>query len=91
MVKIPPDLNFKVDKEHWGEAFDPTKKEHITEGIINGYIARIMICYRKSCREGEDLWHTFREDFEGVTVDILNIAQRTALRELREQLISQGV
>jgi hypothetical protein len=67
------------------------KKEHITEGIINSYIARIIICYRKSCREGEDLWHTFREDFKGVTVDILNIAQQTALRELREQLISQGV
>ena len=74
MIKIPPDLDFKVDKEHQGKAFDLTKKEHITEEIINGYIACIIIYYRKSCRKGEDLWHTFREDFENVTVDILNIA-----------------
>jgi hypothetical protein len=45
----------------------------MTKGIINGYIACIIICYYKSCREGEDLWHTFCEDFEGVTVNILNI------------------
>src|SRR5271170_5397327 len=63
----------------------------MTEGIVNGYIARMMIYYYKGCREGEDLWYTFREDFEGVTMDILNIAQRTALRELREQLVVQGV
>ena len=48
-------------------------EEHIIEGIINGYIACIMICYRKSCHEGEDLWYTFREDFEDVTINILNI------------------
>jgi hypothetical protein len=74
MVKIPLDLDFKVNEEHWGEAFDLTKKEHITEGIINGYIVCIIIYYRKSCCEGEDLWHMFRKDFEGVTVDILNFA-----------------
>jgi hypothetical protein len=74
MVKVLSDLNFKVDEEHWGKAFDLTKKEHITEGIINGYIAHIIIYYRKSCRKGEDLWHTFREDFKGVIIDILNIA-----------------
>jgi hypothetical protein len=73
MVKIPSDLDFKVDKEHWGEAFDLTKKEHMTEGIINGYIACIIICYYKSCRKGEDLWHMFHKDFEGVIIDILNI------------------
>ena len=48
----------------------------------------MMITYRKSYREGEDLWYTFREDFENVTVDILGIAHRTALRELREQLVT---
>jgi hypothetical protein len=55
MVKIPPDVDFKIDKEHWGEAFDLTKKEHITEGIINSYIACMIICYYKSCRKGKDL------------------------------------
>ena len=55
MGKAPLDLNFKVNKEHWGEAFNLMNKEHMIEGIINGYIAYIMICYRKSCRKGKDL------------------------------------
>ena len=50
-----------------------------------------MIIYRKSYREGEDLWYTFREDFKNVTINILGIAYRTALKELREQLVTQGV
>ena len=74
MGKAPLDLNFKVDKEHWGEAFNPTNKEYIMEGIINGYIARMMIYYYKSCYKGEDLWYTFCEDFKDVIIDILNIA-----------------
>jgi hypothetical protein len=74
MGKAPSDLNFEVDKEHWGKAFDPTKEEHLTEGIINGYIAHMMIYYTRTYREDKDLWYTFREDFEGITIDILNIA-----------------
>jgi hypothetical protein len=48
MGKAPSDLNFEVDEEHWGKAFDPTNKDHLIEGIINGYIARMMIYYRKT-------------------------------------------
>jgi hypothetical protein len=55
MGKAPSDLNFKVDKEHWGKAFDPTNKDYLTEGIINGYIARMMIYYRKTHHKGKDL------------------------------------
>jgi hypothetical protein len=72
-------------------AFDPTKEEHLTERIINGYIAHMMIYYTATNCKDEDLWYTFREDFEGVIINILNIAQRTALRELREYLIIHGV
>jgi len=48
-------------------------KEHIIEGIINGYITYIIIYYHKSCRKGKDLWYTFREDFKDITINILNI------------------
>ena len=82
MGKAPLDLNFKVDEEYQGEAFNPINKEYIMEGIINGYIACIMICYYKSCYKSKDLWYTFYEDFKDVTINIFNIAQQLALREL---------
>jgi hypothetical protein len=75
MGKAPSDLNFEVDKEHWGKAFDPTKEDHLTEGIINGYIAHMMIYYTATNRKDENLWDTFHKDFEGITINILNIAQ----------------
>jgi hypothetical protein len=84
-------LDFKVDREHWGKAFDPTNKEHLIEQIINGYIAHMMIYYRRTYCEGEDLWYTFHKDFEGIMVNIFNIAQWTALRELQEQLVIDRV
>ena len=57
MMKIPPDLRYKVDKEYWGKSFNPENKEHHTEEIVNGYITYILACYRtiyKNCKD-EDL------------------------------------
>ena len=73
MGKALLDLDFKVNKEHQGKAFDFINKEHMTEGIINGYIACMMICYYKSCHKGKDLWYIFYEDFEDILIDIFNI------------------
>jgi hypothetical protein len=55
-------------------AFDPTKEEHLTERIINGYIAHMMIYYTATNHEDENLWDTFCKDFKGIIIDILNIA-----------------
>ena len=73
MGKAPLDLNFKVDEEHWGKAFNPINKEYMTEGIINSYITYIIIYYYKSCRKGKDLWYTFYKDFKDIIINILNI------------------
>jgi hypothetical protein len=73
MGKAPSDLNFEVDKEHWGMAFDPTKEEHLTKRIINKYIARMIIYYTAINHKDEDLWYTFCEDFKGIIINILNI------------------
>ena len=77
MIEPPADLGFTIDKKYQGKVFDPTNKEHLTEEILNRYITLMMIIYRKSYREGEDLWYTFREDFKNVTINILGIAYRT--------------
>ena len=73
MIEPPADLGFTIDKKYQSKAFDPTNKEHLTEEILNKYITLMMITYRKSYREGEDLQYTFREDFKNVIVDILSI------------------
>ena len=46
-----------------------------------------MAYYRRTHREGKDLWNIFHEDFEGFTVDLFGKANRIALRELREYLV----
>ena len=51
----------------------------------------MLACYRTGNRKDEDLWQIFHEDFEGFTYEIFKIAHRVALRDLREQLVSQGV
>jgi len=90
-MQIPPGLRYTVDEARWGKSFDPTNTEHHTEEIINGYITCMLACYRTDNRKDEDLWQIFHEDFEGFTYEIFKIAHRVALRDLREQLVSQGV
>jgi hypothetical protein len=63
----------------------------LTEGIINGYITHIMIYYTVTNRKDKNLWDTFCEDFKGIIINILNITQQTALKELQEYLIIHGV
>jgi hypothetical protein len=92
-MEIPRDLRYGVDKDHWGMSFDPENEEHHTEKIVNGYIACMLVCYRTiyKNRKSEDIWQIFHEDFEGFTFDIFKLAHRGAVRELREQLVIQGV
>ncbi|KAN0072285.1 hypothetical protein V8E54_010014 [Elaphomyces granulatus] len=82
--------------KHWDKSFDPANAEHHTEGIVNGYINCMLACYRTITtiyknRENEDLWQILHEDFEGFTLDIFKLGHRVAVRELREQLVIQGV
>jgi len=75
------------------KSFDPENAEHHTEEIVNGYINCMLACYRTiyKNRKNEDLWQIFHEDFEGFTFDIFKLGHRVAVRELREQLVMQGV
>ncbi len=74
-------------------SFDPANTKHHTEGIVNSYITCMLACYRTiyKNRENEDLWRIFYEDFAGFTFDIFKLGHRVAVRELREQLVIQGV
>ncbi len=92
-MHIPTDLRYDIDEYHWGKSFDPANETHHTEEIVSGYIACMLACYRTiyKNRKGEDLWQIFHEDFEGFTYDIFKLGHRVAVRELREQLVIQGV
>ena len=75
------------------KSFDPKNTEHHTEEVVTGYINCMLACYRTiyKNRKNEGLWKIFHEDFEGFTFDIFKLGHRVAVRELREQLVMQGV
>jgi len=75
------------------KSFDPENTEHHTEEVVTGYINCMLACYRTiyKNRKNEGLWKIFHEDFEGFTFDIFKLGHRVAVRELREQLVMQGV
>jgi hypothetical protein len=92
MIEIPTDIDYEVDKTHWGEMFDPDDPTHHNPHIVNGWIAMRTICYRRRPQyKGEDLWQLFREDFEGFTFNIFKLAHRSAVKELRCYMVLNGV
>jgi hypothetical protein len=77
-----PELEFKVDRECWGDSFDPTDENQLTTENINGYIAYMTKIYQ-SCKYRDNcLWQIFHEDFEGFTTEIFTKAHRQAVRDL---------
>jgi hypothetical protein len=86
-----PHLDFKVDKDRWGDPFDPTDKDQLTTENISGYIACMTVIYQSRRYTDNNLWQMFHEDFEGFTTEIFSKAHRQALRDLRAHLYNQGV
>jgi hypothetical protein len=98
MIQPPPDLKYDINENQWCQDFDPTNPNHHTTEFINTYITARLVNYRRSEKEqGEYLWELFCEDFgqyggiKRFSCDTWKLAHRTALRNLREHLISQGV
>ena len=86
-----PHLDFNVDREWWGNSFDPTDANQLTPENISGYIACMTIIYKSRKYTGDNLWQFFYEDFEGFTTEIFAKAHRQAVWDLRAHLESQGV
>ena len=63
-------LEFKVDREQWGDLFDPTNENQLTAENINGYITHMTKIYQSGKYKDDDLWQIFYEDFEGFTMEI---------------------
>src|SRR4051812_34284725 len=91
MIPILDNLEYAVDPDFWGLSFNPEDEEQHVPKTINTYIAWLQECYDLHDREGEDLWETFREDFEGFTLDLFKVATRPAVRGLRDYLVRHGV
>ena len=91
MLEIPSNISYKVNEKYWGIEIDLSNEDHLHREVVDGYILLRRLDHLQSGYQGEYLWQIFREDFEGFTIDIFNIASRAALRELRQQLVNQGV
>ncbi|RKF77456.1 integrase and RNaseH domain-containing protein [Golovinomyces cichoracearum] len=87
----PPTTTYSIDEGAWGKSFDPTQKDQCKEPIINGYITLMILKYEMSKYTDILLWKDFREDFERWSIDIFKISNRTALKKLRDHLVTHGV
>ncbi|EED18951.1 hypothetical protein TSTA_126590 [Talaromyces stipitatus ATCC 10500] len=90
MIPIPDNLEYAVDPDFWGLSLNLEDEEQHVPKTINTYIAWLQECYDLHDCEGEDLWNTFWEDFEGFTLDLFKVATRPAVRGLRDYLPSAG-
>jgi hypothetical protein len=73
-----PKLEFKVDREQWGNPFDPTDENQLTTENINGYITHMTKIYQLGKYKNNDLWQIFHKDFEGFTMEIFSKAYHIA-------------
>jgi hypothetical protein len=77
-----PHLDFKVDKDRWGDPFDPINKDQLTTENISGYIACMTVIYQSRRYTDNNLWQMFHKDFEGFTTKIFSKAYCQALQDL---------
>jgi hypothetical protein len=92
MMAMPQNLAYPVDFEYWSQRFNPQDSGN-TELEVNTYIARVMRVWQIQypyCKD-EDLWELFQEDFEDFTEEVFALADRAAVRCLREHLVTKGV
>jgi hypothetical protein len=74
-----PEFDFKVDREQWGDPFDPTNENQLTADNISRYIACMTKSYQ-SCKYRDNyLWQIFHEDFEGFITEIFTKAYCLAI------------
>jgi hypothetical protein len=91
-MSLPPDnLGYPIDKETWRRTVNPLEEEYQTEGILNGYITRVMQGWDNQQINDIALWKDFRDEFDGWTLDIFKLASKGALKVLRIYLTTHGV
>lgn len=91
MLECPTDSNYPLDEENWGLTFDPRVLEHRTTPNVNNHVALTMWRYGRMGYKDLDMWEEFRESFEGWSLEILELGDRIALKELRTYLVTHGV
>ena len=84
IIEIPPDLKYKVNKEHQGKLFNLKNKEYYTEEIVNGYITYILAYYCTIYKnyKDEDLQQIFYKHFKGFIFNIFKLGHYITVKEL---------
>jgi hypothetical protein len=90
-MQKPPDLSYPIDEATWNKSIDPLKEENQKAEILNGYITHVMQFWINRRFKDIALWEDFRDEFSEWTIDVLKLASRNALKELRVYLTTHGV
>ncbi|KAI0996941.1 hypothetical protein K3495_g11243 [Podosphaera aphanis] len=84
-----PDYEYEHHKP--GHKFNIKNKEHLIELNVNGYIARFIQQQKHRNYRDEKLWEAYVSHFEDWTKELFDIADRTAVADLRDFLRENGV
>ncbi|KAJ6114229.1 hypothetical protein N7486_000007 [Penicillium sp. IBT 16267x] len=91
MLPIPDNLAYAIEEKTWGKSIDTLDEKNQTEEILNGHITCTLRAWNTIRITDRALWNDFHEEFNGCTLDIFKVANKTALRMLRLHLTTHGV
>ncbi|POS82145.1 hypothetical protein EPUL_006732, partial [Erysiphe pulchra] len=80
-----------LDSNGTGLRFNPTDESMLNESKVNQFIQYSINSWKILGYTDDELWLTFKEDFEGWTEVIFDIAHPHVVRNLRDYLRENGV
>jgi hypothetical protein len=91
MLPIPDNLAYPIEEKTWGKSIDTLDEKNQTEEILNWHIARTLRGWNAMRITDRALWNDFHDEFNGWTLDIFKVANKTALKMLRLHVTTHGV
>ncbi|KAH8587232.1 hypothetical protein B0O99DRAFT_698512 [Bisporella sp. PMI_857] len=90
-LPLPDKYKKNVNEDAWGQPFDVSDDDNHTEKVVNGYIIHMQLYYQDTDYRDYRLWEYYREDFEGWTEELFDLADSRVRRSFRDYLRQYGV
>ena len=90
-LPLPDKYKKNVNEDAWGQQFDASDDNNHTEKVVNGYIIHMQLYYQDMDYRDYSLWEYYREDFEGLTKELFDLADSRIRRSFRDYLRQYGI
>ena len=85
-LPLPDKYKKSVNENAWGQIFDVSNEDNHTEKVVNGYIIHMQLYYQDMDYRDYSLWEYYKEDFEGWTEKLFDLADNRIRRSFRDYL-----